>query len=139
MVEKKQLLPLLSNRGWVRVTPGEAYTLSASVKADPTGTPALLRVYVAFRGWEDKAVTATGEWQRVSFTFRPSGDQIYVGVGPDLRESKLPRHDAVDRRRAVGEGREGDGLRSLARPSRSGWNGRTRATSSSRRARRRPS
>jgi hypothetical protein len=78
---------LVGNRGWISVEPGKPYTLSASVRAASAGTPGLLSVHEAFAGEQTKPFTATKEWQRVTFTFTPQADQVYVGVGPDLRKS----------------------------------------------------
>ena len=87
----KALTPMVSNRGWISVEPGEEYTLSAYVKADPAGTPCVLGHRDAFRRMACKEFAATEEWRRYTFTFRPETDQLYVGVGPDLRNSQLPK------------------------------------------------
>ena len=91
LIRQPVLMPLLANRGWIGVTPGAEYTLSADVKADPPGTPVKLRVYQAFAGTQDRDVEATGDWQRVSYTFKPSRDQVFIALGPNLTESDLPR------------------------------------------------
>jgi hypothetical protein len=91
MLAQPVLMPLLANRGWISVTPGADYTLSADIKSDPPGTPVKLRVYQAFAGTQDRDVEATAEWQRVSFTFRPSREQVFVALGPNLTQSDLPR------------------------------------------------
>ncbi|MBM3472942.1 MAG: hypothetical protein FJX75_06735 [Armatimonadetes bacterium] len=91
MLRQPVLMPLAANRGWISVTPGADYTLSADVKSDPPGTPVKLRVYQAFGGTLDKDLAATGEWQRVSFGFKPNRSQLYVALGPDLTKSDLPR------------------------------------------------
>jgi len=85
------LMPLLANRGWISVKPGEEYTLSADVKSEPPATPVRLRVYEAFAGTQDRDLEATGDWQRVYFTFRPSRDQVFVALGPNLTEIDLRR------------------------------------------------
>jgi hypothetical protein len=85
------LMPLLANRGWISVKPGEDYTFSAYVRADTEGAPCALVVYQAFHGSLRHDAKASREWQRVAYTFKPEGDQIYVGIGPDLSRSDLPR------------------------------------------------
>ena len=85
------LAPMLANRGWIAVKPGEDYTMSAYVKAVPAGTPCAMVVYQAFGGTMRKDFAARADWQRVSFTFKPGVDQIFVGAGPDLTKSDLPR------------------------------------------------
>jgi len=84
------LMPLLANRGWISVTPGEQYTFSAYIKSEPAATPCAMVIHQAFGHWLRQDVKATGEWQRVAFTFEPEGDQIYVAIGPDLTQSDLP-------------------------------------------------
>jgi hypothetical protein len=84
-------MALVANRGWIGVTPGQEYTLSAYVKADPAGTPCVLAVRSAFGGLERHDFQAAGTWQRVAFTFRPQADQVFVAAGLDLKGSPLPR------------------------------------------------
>ncbi|MDB6168506.1 MAG: hypothetical protein JWM88_1370 [Verrucomicrobia bacterium] len=87
-----QLAPLAVNLGWITVTPGETYTLSAYLKADRAGVPA--RLVMRFGGDpapdptpanSEKAVTLTDKWERYSFTFKATSVSVCVGVGPDLR------------------------------------------------------
>ncbi len=82
-------MALVANRGWISVTRGQDYTLSAYVKADPAGTPCVLVARQAFDDPQEREVEATGDWQRVTFTFKPQADQIFVAVGPDLTHSPL--------------------------------------------------
>jgi len=91
MLRQPVLMPLAANRGWVSVEPGAEYTLSADLKAEPAGTPCKLRVYNAFAGTQDRDVEATGDWQRASFTFKASRDQLFIAIGPDLTKSGLER------------------------------------------------
>jgi hypothetical protein len=88
------LAPRVANRGWITVTPGADYTLSAYVKAAPAGTPCALMVYHAFAGQARKDFEATAEWQRVILTFKPSADQVFVAMGPDLTKSELQKATA---------------------------------------------
>ena len=82
-------MTLVASRGWIGVTPGQEYTLSAYVKADPADTPCVLAAQEAFGGLQTHGFEATGEWRRVTFTFRPQADQVFVAVGPDLTNSPL--------------------------------------------------
>jgi hypothetical protein len=88
-VHAPALDPLLANRGWVTVEPGAEYTLSADVKADPAGVPCAMAVQQAFAGQQRQGFAAGRDWQRARFTFRPSAGQVFVAIGPDLRESDL--------------------------------------------------
>jgi hypothetical protein len=88
-VRQPVLDPLVANRGWIDVRPDQDYTLSAYVKSQPPGAPCLLAVREAFGDTQRQQFAATGQWQRVTFTFRPNGKQIFVAVGPDLTDSQL--------------------------------------------------
>lgn len=86
-----QHAPLATNLGWISVTPGDTYTLSAYMKASRTGVPA--KFMVRFGGkiiptpevtTEEKAVTLSTEWTRYAFTFQATQADVFVGVGPDL-------------------------------------------------------
>ena len=79
--------PLLANRGWIDVTPGQEYTLSAYMKADSDGLAGVLSVRQAFRGALRRAVSLTPSWQRYRYTFRPQSDQVFVALGLDLEAS----------------------------------------------------
>ncbi|MFB3880900.1 MAG: hypothetical protein ACE149_06535 [Armatimonadota bacterium] len=91
VVEQRVLAPLLSNRGWVTVQPGQDYTFSAYVKADPSGAPVAIRIGQARGETLSYDAVATADWQRIAFTFRPTAQQLYVAIGPDLTDSDLPR------------------------------------------------
>jgi len=88
-------IPMMSvraaNRGWIPVEPGQPYTLSAYVRSEPAGLPVVLTQFRAFGGDERHAGEAAGEWSRVEWTFRPTTNQIFVGVGPDLNAAQLDR------------------------------------------------
>ncbi|MEM2991371.1 MAG: carbohydrate binding domain-containing protein, partial [Halobacteria archaeon] len=80
--------PLLANKGWIMVNPGETYTLSAYIKSDKDDLVGVLSVKQAFRGTLQKLFRLSTEWERYSFTFQPQADQIFVAIGFDLEASK---------------------------------------------------
>jgi hypothetical protein len=82
-------MALVANRGWITVAPGQQYTLSAYVKADPPGAPCVLAVNEAFSGLRRHEFQAAADWQRITFAFTPQADQLFVAVGPDLTNSPL--------------------------------------------------
>ncbi|MGD0110407.1 MAG: carbohydrate binding domain-containing protein [Armatimonadota bacterium] len=90
-VREPVLDPMVANRGWISVEPGRDYTLSAYVRSDPAGVPCALAVREASDETQRRAFAATGKWQRVTFTFKPRAKQLFVAVGPDLRESQLQK------------------------------------------------
>ncbi len=85
---------LAANLGWIRVDPGQPYTLSCDMRASVPGVTAVLGV----RAQDPRGagtpraqdlrheVRLTSEWQRYSFTFRPQRRYVFVTVGPDLDE-----------------------------------------------------
>jgi hypothetical protein len=81
---------LVANRGWLTVGPGQPYTFSAFVKAAPAPVSCTVAIHQgsAETIWR-YGLTATGDWQRVSVTFTPESDQVFVGIGPDLRPREL--------------------------------------------------
>ena len=85
------LMPLAANRGWISVEPGQEYTLSAYVKGEPAGVPCVLAVRDTSEHTERMDFAASGEWQRATFTLKPTAKQVFVAVGPDLRDSDLQR------------------------------------------------
>lgn len=86
------LAVLVANRGWITVKPGQPYTFSAYVRAAPAPVPCTVAIHQGFAEtiWR-YGLQASGEWQRVSVTFTPESEQVFVGIGPDLRESELAR------------------------------------------------
>ncbi len=80
--------PLLANRGWIAVEPGERYTLSAYMKADRNDLAGVLSIRQAFRGSLRRRVRLATDWQRHSFIFRPQAGQVFVALGLDLEASK---------------------------------------------------
>ena len=78
--------PLAAHRGWISVTPGQEYTLSAWLRAEPAGTPVVLRAVMSQGRSSDGTVTATGAWQRYSMTFTAASDQVYACFGPNAEQ-----------------------------------------------------
>ncbi len=87
MVRHPILAPLAANRGWIDVEPGQPYTLSAYLKADPPGLTAILQVRDSPWSEQHTTVQAGDEWERFTFTCQPGSNQAFVCVGPDLEAS----------------------------------------------------
>ncbi|MBN1126908.1 MAG: carbohydrate binding domain-containing protein, partial [Sedimentisphaerales bacterium] len=83
--------PLLGNRGWIDVSEGQSYTLSAYMKADCDDLVAVLSCRQAFRGIQKKIVRVTKEWKRYEFSFTPRASQVFIAFGPDLEASHLEK------------------------------------------------
>lgn len=77
--------PLAGNQGFLEVEPGQAYTLSACLRAAEDDTPALLAVRLFGGGSQQKPVRVGRDWQRFALTFKPTARWCYVLAGPDLR------------------------------------------------------
>lgn len=86
-----QAAPLAANLGWMQVTEGKYYTLSAYMRSDVAGTPASL----VFRFGGDvnggfgsdtfsKRVALTQEWSRYSYTLEAYKPDLFIAAGPDL-------------------------------------------------------
>jgi Secretion system C-terminal sorting domain/Glycosyl hydrolase catalytic core len=91
MVRQAQTAPNLANRGWIDVTKGSRYTLSAYMRSDQAGIPAILSVYqsadLASQYRIDKQgtyITLSTEWVRYSFTITAADKQLFIAVGPML-------------------------------------------------------
>lgn len=85
MVERPLVEPYLQAIGYVPLKPGETYTLSASMRCDREGAPAML----GLRGpgaWCDEKVKLSTEWQRFSVSCKAKGDMALVQVGPEFTE-----------------------------------------------------
>lgn len=80
---------LVANRGWVKVVPKEALTLSAWLKADTENAVAQLLVNEAPSRIQRKSVRVGREWARYEFTFSPNESFLFVALGLDLEESGL--------------------------------------------------
>lgn len=85
----KQLGSLVAaHEGWLRTQPGQAYTLSAYLKADQPGRVGMLFVRQADGRSLRQDLTLTADWQRYSFTFTPQAQFVWAGAGLDLAASK---------------------------------------------------
>ncbi len=92
-VVRREIRPLAASLGWIRVKPGQAYTLSCDMRASRAGIRAALGVRANNPGgWRRDLVTnvtLTAEWKRYSYTFKTDRSWVFVTVGPDLeREEK---------------------------------------------------
>ena len=93
-VNRRELRPLAANVGWIEVTPGRPYTISASLRASRNGLRGAIGVWNedAGQGWDGKreelleTITLTKKWQRYSRTFTPKHRFIFVLAGPDLEK-----------------------------------------------------
>lgn len=90
--QKRQLLVLAANIGWVRVDPSKEYTLSCSMRSSVDGINAVLGVRTKDpekRQWgkydHRRSVKLTRSWQRYMFTFKPKHPYVFVTLGPDLK------------------------------------------------------
>jgi hypothetical protein len=111
MVRQAQTSPLAANRGWIDVVPGQTYTLSAYMRADRNGIPALLTVYQSpdpaiqlSIDRQDKILNLSNSWLRYSFTITATQKQIFVAAGPNLaneNDSATVWIDAVQFEKAV--------------------------------------
>lgn len=81
--------PEAANRGWIGVTPGATYTLSAYLRSRPAGVVATLGLQDGRWRTHRTRVSAEAEWARYAFTCTPVDDQVYVRIGPDLEASGL--------------------------------------------------
>ena len=111
MARKAQTAPLAANRGWIEVVPGQKYVLSAYMRANRVGIPAVLRVYqsadLAIQvkiNSQEKGVTLTDTWARYYSIISASDKQLFIAVGPDLaneNDSATVWIDAVQLEKAV--------------------------------------
>jgi hypothetical protein len=91
-VNHRELRPLAASRGWIPVTPGKPYTVSASLRASREGVPAALGVHeedpaTAWSGSADdslRRVTLGTTWARHPYTFTPKYPFLFVLAGPSL-------------------------------------------------------
>lgn len=95
-----QAAPLATNVGWLQVEKGEAYTLSAYLRADRPGVPAVLVFRFgtdpstwAFPSAETHSVTLGEDWMRHTFTLKAAEPDLFVSLGPDL--TATPEAEAV--------------------------------------------
>ncbi len=89
-----QAAPLAANLGWIDVSVGQLYTLSAYMRADREDVPADL----VFRFGGDvnstfgsdthtKRVSLSQEWARYSFSMTAEQPDVFVAVGPNLSDT----------------------------------------------------
>lgn len=75
--------PALQAIGYVPLKPGEMYTLSAYMRADRDGAPALLGLRGPGASAEQKVKLGT-RWQRYAVNCKATGDKAVVQVGGDF-------------------------------------------------------
>ncbi len=100
-VNHRELRPLAANVGWIEVTPGQPYVISADMRASREGVPAAFGVQNedAGQGWNGaqeeilSKVTLGTEWKRYSHSFVPKYRFVFVLAGPDLAQEE---HVVVD-------------------------------------------
>ncbi len=87
-----QTAPLAANIGWIAVTPGNWYTLSAYMRADREDVPASLQQvhgYAPYYGQktlsEKKEVVLSKKWKRYSFSVQAKAADLFIAVGPSLK------------------------------------------------------
>ncbi len=74
--------PLAAHRGWISVEPGQRYALSAWLRTEPAGTPAVMRVAMAAGRGAEQTVAVTGEWQRYQSASSPARSSATPRSGP---------------------------------------------------------
>ena len=90
-----QSAPLAANLGWISVTPGVTYTLSAFMRADREGVPADLALRFGGNGadFHSKRVVLGTAWARYEFSMVADARDVFVALGPNL--SDTPEASAV--------------------------------------------
>lgn len=90
----EQRSPLAANLGWIKLAKGHRYTLSAWMRSDREGVPAVLLVRLcepAGRAVSQSArLVLSRQWRRHLLRFDASRGHAFVAVGPDLSEAKDP-------------------------------------------------
>lgn len=90
---------LAANRGWLRVTPGESYTLSAYMRASRPGVVGRLLIRQAGDPLKEgiqptsRDADLSEKWERYSLTVKATSSQMCVAVGPDI--AKTPEMPAT--------------------------------------------
>lgn len=79
---------LVANRGWIEVTKGRPYTLSAYLRSNRPGTKGILQLNFSDNALEpvkplSQQVELTAEWKRYTFTVVAPADSVFAAVGPD--------------------------------------------------------
>ncbi len=81
---------LAANRGWIDVTPGQTYTLSAYMRADRSGVAGRLLVRQGDDPLKEgiqqtqKEVSLSEKWECYSLTVKAQAPQMCIAVGPDI-------------------------------------------------------
>ncbi len=95
-----QSAPLAANLGWISVTPGVTYTLSAFMRANREGVPADLALRfggnvdaVVGADFHSKRVVLGTVWARYDFSMVAYAPDVFVALGPSL--SDTPEASAV--------------------------------------------
>jgi len=93
---------LAANLGWIRMQPGQHYTLSCRLRAATDGTRAVggVRARDPKKGIWDRRDRRTAwklstDWKHYRYTFRAPEPYAFVTIGPDLADD-LPGHVDVD-------------------------------------------
>lgn len=88
-----QAAPLAANIGWIAVTPGNWYTLSAYMRADRDGVPAHLQQEHGLPPYygekvlsEKKEVVLSRKWKRYSVSVQAKASDLFIAVGPAVKE-----------------------------------------------------
>lgn len=95
-----QAAPLAASLGWVSVSPGSSYTLSAFMRADRDGVPADLALRfgghvdaAAGKDLHSKRVVLGTSWARYDFSMVAYAPDVFVALGPNLLDT--PEASAV--------------------------------------------
>ncbi len=87
-VVRRELRPLATSQGWIKVEPGRQYVLSCFMRSRPPGAAAVLgvRLESPMGGGRDYTARANlnGDWTRYSVRFRAEHRFAYVYAGPNL-------------------------------------------------------
>ncbi len=88
-VQKKIKDPLLANVGWIHVTKGKEYVLSAYLKAGRPGLIAEMGIKnFLLKPFNLKKKKLTTDWKRYFVKVKPESDYCFVVIGPDLNVSR---------------------------------------------------
>ena len=91
-VARPQLRALAASLGWIKVEKGQAYVLSADLRASVDGTQAVLGVEAcnpsAGVNTYDQRLKLTTAWKRYSVMFRPQRGYVFIYAGPDLAQDQ---------------------------------------------------
>jgi len=79
---------LAANLGWLRIKPGDQYTLSVYMKANAPDTKGELLVTDSANRNQRKTFNVDTVWKRFEFTFTPSQEFIFIAAGLNLEETR---------------------------------------------------